>query len=301
MSNQDKKDYRKFPPKQIIRDGIVIDFKKSNEDFSSNLYIQTEKGYQELYPSVYSIELAGEGYTKIYNFFPEIYLENLGLINYDQFNLYNYITTLRNRGYYLSITGSRKNSDQKGLAQMVGMRPETLRKNLDHLQDCLLIHRVLRLDLQGMPNELVVHTPFTDKQLKADNNRRLKLIVDRISQSHTEKQREKAIERGEGRGGGFGYLKRKETNERFQMDYGFIKRAFESHSRSFADFAIDYFKKELRTLKTDKSAFEKYFRLALRRKLDYWGILTNEQREICYIAANKFRSIYCPTDEEIFV
>lgn len=303
MSKQEK-NFQKFPKKTItLSDGATVEFKKLDGDFPSKIFHYPQTGgYQELYPSVYSIEIPGEGFTKLYDFFVEEYFENLGLINYEQFNLYNYITTLRNRGYYLSLSGRKlekgkpSDADVKGLAQMIRSRVKALTANIDHLEDCLLLHRVRRLDLQGMPNELVIHSPFTKKQLDAGKH---KIILDRISRQHTKTQRQKAVHTGDGKTGKFGYLDRKATNERFQMNYQFIKNAFGDNAAQFADFALGFFKSHLGFLRRSKSEFDYAYRAELKKKLSFWAIAGNSAREACYIAANKFRVIYCPTFEEL--
>jgi hypothetical protein len=302
------KDFRKFPPKKVTsRDGDQIFFKKINDDFPSALYhygqdLDGNPGYREMYPSVYSIELPKKyGYTKLYDFFVEEYFENRGLITYEQYNLYNYIATLRNRGYYLSLKGSnggRTDGEIKGLAKMVRARVPDLTADIDHLEDCLLLHRVRRLDLQGMPNELVVHTPFTPDQLTAGKQ---KLIVDRISRQATKTKRQGAMVKGDSESGQkFNYLDRSRGNEHcFWLDYNYVKKAFGDKSKAFADFALAFFKKFLHWLKQDKSGFDADYRDALKHQLDRWGIKGNEQRETCYIAANKFRTIYCPLEQEL--
>lgn len=300
---KEKQNPQKFPPKQITQvGGATVEFKKVNDDFPSALYVYPESGgYQELFPSVYSIKIPGEGFTRIYDFFADEYFENRGLINYAQFCLYNYISTLRNRGYYLSIH-SRKgkndgDNDVIGLAKMVGIKPDTLTAHLDHLENCLLIHRVRRLDLHGTPNELVIHSPFTAQQL--DHEGKQKIIVNRVARNHVQNDRQKAVIKGDGKNGGFGYLNRKMTNERFQMNYKAVKTAFGEAARQFCNFALEFFKANLQMLRDSKSSFDYAYRAELNKKFTTWAIGGNTAREKCYIAANKFRVIYCPTDEEI--
>ncbi len=294
-----QKNSQKFPEKPItLQDGATVEFKKINEDFPSALvYYPQRGGYQELYPSVYSIDVPGEGFVKLWNHFATEYLEDRGLINYDQFSLRNYISSLRNRGYYITVKSRKEDGDIKGLAQFLKMRTATLTAHLDHLEDCLLIHRVRRLDLHGTPNEFVAHTEFTAKQLDAGKE---KIIVDRVARQHTKTKREKAVRRGGEESGKFGYLDRKATDERFQFDYRMIKSAFGDNSLAFADFALEFFKAHLGMLRNKKSEFDYAYRSELNRRMSAWGIGGNSAREQCYIAANKFRVIYCPTDEELF-
>lgn len=293
--------FQKFPQKTItLNDGATVEFKKLYDDQPSGLvHYPQSGGYQELYPSVYSNEIEGEGFVKIYNFVPTEYVERRAFINYDQYSLHNYAGINSNRGYYLSLKGSKKDGDVKGLAKMVGVKVETLTEHIDRLQDCFLLHRVRRLDLNGCPNELVYHSGFTAKQLDANNQKINNVIVDRIARSATKSSRQKGVVKSNGKNGGFGYLNRKATDERFQFDYNVIKKAFGDNSRSFADFALEFFKTHKHLLERHKSDFEKGYRIELNRKMSDWGIGGNSAREFCYVAANKFRTIYCPTFEEL--
>ena len=296
-----KETRQKFPPKPITRiGGATVEFKKINEDFPSAIFIYPKGGgYQELYPSVYSSKIPNEGFTPHYDFFVDEYFENRGLISWKQYNLYNYLATLRNRGYYLSIHNRKRgDAEVKGLAQMIGTRVATVNADLDHLEDCLLIHRVRRLDLHGAPNEIVIHSPFTAAQLDREDgqkNTKQKIIIDRFARSYAKTNREQAVIRGEG----FGYLNRKMTSERFQFNYKAVKTAFGDAAHQFTDWALVFFKKNLQMLRDSKTSFDYAYRAELNKKFTTWAIGGNAAREACYIAANKFRVIYCPTDEEL--
>ena len=295
--------FQKNPAKSVTtQDGATVKLKRLNPDLPSGIvHFPLKGGYQELYPSVYSIEIPNEGFIKIWDFFTSEYLDKRTLINYDQWCLYNFIGTLRNRGYYVTLQGKKGDDNEiKGLAKIIGTRTKTLIENLDHLENCLLMHRVRRLDLNGTPNEFILHTPFTAKQLDAENGKLHKKIVERVALNHVKKQRSLAVKTGEGKKGGFGYLDRKATNERFQFDYRFIKSSFGSSSRLFTDFALVFFKANLKLLRNNKSNFDYVYRAELSRRMSDWGIGGNSAQHQCYIAANKFRVIYCPTDEELY-
>ena len=299
--SKEEKNFQKFPQKsRTLEDGATVEFKKLYDDQTSGLVHYPQRGgFQELYPSVYSNEIEGEGFVKIYNFVPTEYIEERAFINYAQYSLHNYILINSNRGYYLSLKGSKKDGDVKGLAKVLQTRVATLTADIDRLQNCFLLHRVRRLDLNGCPNELVYHSGFTAKKLDASNQKIHKIIVERIARDHAKSSRQNGVVKSNGKRGGFGYLNRKATNERFQFDYNVIKKAFGDNSRHFADFALEFFKLNKGLLERNKSEFEKGYRLELNRRMSDWGIGSNSAREACYIAANKFRTIYCPTFEEL--
>jgi hypothetical protein len=302
------RDYRKYPPKTEHFGGADVEFKKLNDHLSGNsVYWSQQQGtFQELYPSIYSIKLKGYSYIKLYDFFPEYYYERLRLITHRQMHLYIDLCHLSNRGYYLSQTGSRKKGDSKdgdrrqvgGLSAYTGIRRPELAADLDHLEDCLLIHRVRRVDLRGMPSEIVVHTPFTPPELETG---KYKLITGRVASQATKTRRAKAMvdvvsESGEK----FRYLHRQTAlKDGFWFDYRFIKKSFGDHAQRFADFALTWFKKNLWALQQQKANFEKDFRDALSLEMNLMGIQSDQRRQMCYIAANKFRTIYCPLEAEI--
>ena len=301
-----------YPPKTIVFHGTPVEFKRVNPDFPSALYYYHEPtGYQPLYPSVYSIDLwnAG-GFVKSWDFFAEEYLENRQLITYRQYSLYNYIVQLRNRGYYLSIKGSRiaekrdddgnlirEGKEVKGLSAVTGIRRPELIADLDRLEDVLLLHRVRRLDLQGIPTELVVHSPRTARELDKDGWH--DFIAKRIAADATRGRRRSAMISGEKNGQPFSYLDRRSRSAGFQFDYRAVRDAFGDRCHQFANFALTYFKKNYHFLTENKAGFESDYREKLALELNLWNIAGNERRKNCYAAAHAFRTIYCPPIEEI--
>lgn len=305
----------KFPPKQIIRDGQILDFNRDDPELHSGIYQYSDGEYGKpnqrlaVYPSVYSIEIPGHGYTKTYDYFSDLYLENMGFINWQQYNLYNYIATLRNRGYRLSIHGARRKrkpgdpppepdaAQHKGLAAFSGVSPKTLITDLDHLEDCLLMHRVRRLDLQGIPSDLVIHSPFTPTKFEEMR----KVIVKRISTKYTRTRRLKMMMPTaatnileDDRADQKFYFNRKAGEPRFQLSAA-VREAYGPKFGHFVNFALEFFNKYLWEFRNQQPQFEKGYRDALKIKLTYWGIADRHDREKCYQAAAIFRNVYCPT------
>jgi hypothetical protein len=293
--------FQKFPPKRARG----VQFERLYHRSGGLVIKDSESGkYCAKFPSVYSTELPNQyAYAKLWDHFSECYFEGQDgrsgfepLISWRQYSLYNYLTSLSNRGYYVSIKG-RKNDDGQviGLAALTGIRRPWLIDDLDHLEDCLLIHRVRRLDLHGQPNEIVIHTPFTPQQLR---DGKYDLIRDRIARRATKQRREQAKVRGEKDGQPFAYVTRN-TAPGFWFDYNYFRSTFGEQSQRFADFALRFFRKNFHYLKTDKSAFEADYRDDLGLELNVMEIRDAERREKCFKAAGVFRKIYCPTLEEI--
>ena len=63
---------------------------------------------------------------------------------------------------------------------------------------------------------------------------------------------------------------------------------------------MEFFKKNWHHLYGDnKSAFEHDYRHELEQAMNGWGIHDDAQRSRCYAQAHKFRTVYCPTDQEL--
>jgi hypothetical protein len=296
-----EKTFRSNPPKRVIIDGVTVDFKKTYSDRPSGLYHpRTDGKYQALYPSIYSLELPSKyAYTKIYNFYAEEYLENRRLLTGNVWGFYLYLTSLRNRGYYLSIKGNGKTGEEevRGLAQVYGISRRTAIDHLDHLEDCMLIHRVRRLDLQGMPNEIVIHLPKTPEELDRDGYH--DWIVKRIKENATKSRRDGARVSGTSESGqNFNYVDRTVDGQSF--DYGMIRRAFGQQALRFADWALMWFEKNWHFLRAEKRSFDHDVRKDLELELNGWGIYDRQRRHECFTAFGVFRKVYCPLDTELF-
>jgi hypothetical protein len=288
------------PLKQNRRGDVTIDFNPIDSHFpSGNYYYDKENRYQALYPSVYSIKLQGHGYFPFWDFFADQYFEDLELLNSEQMWLYTYLASLRNRGIRLSINGSKsKDSERRGLAAMLGRWRPAVIKDLDHLEDCMLIHRVRRLDLHGTPNDIIVHTPFTPPELHDSGWH--KVIKDRIANETTRRARERHMVTGvDDEGNKFAYLNRTGGDGRFHYDARQVDEAFGQNAKRFCDFALTFFRKHFWVLFEDKPAFDEDYRRELRLELNLYGVNQNSDRERCYVVANKFRTIYCPSLQEL--
>jgi hypothetical protein len=300
---------RKFPPKQIEIRGKAVTFSRIETNFErSGIYVQHpyESGVSfRKYPSIYSVKLSG-GFIYLWDVLAEEYYENLQLINYRQLALYNYLGSLRNRGYRVSLKGNGKKGDEeiKGLAQLTDTWWPTLVKDLDRLEDVMLIHRIRRPDFRGMPSEIVIHSPLDPQDLRDPQTKQLRewaqILQQRVKEEPTRQRRQGTMRSGttdDGRN--FVFQDRKQEDERFVFDFRQIVKAFGDFAERFALFAMEYFSKNWHLLTANKSGFEHDYRKSLELEMNVWGIHDNSRRESCYIAANKFRTIYCPMEEEL--
>jgi hypothetical protein len=336
---------RPFPSKRLEFHGKLVQFKKIDTDFNrSGIFVthpyETDGAGKPLsfrkYPSIYSTKLSS-GFVYLWDVLREEYVENLGLINYEQFSLYNYIASLRNSGWHVSVKGHKRRKldadgkrtaeieEVKGLAQITGRWWPKVAKDLDHLEDCLLIHRVRRPDLPGCPNEIIIHTPFAEQELvRIDRTgQRIEgidpmtgewiegmwtpLLRQRVEQKATA-TRLAAIERhtikkklvdGKHKNVHVKWHDHRAEAERFIFDFRPVSAAFGDNVDLFAYWAMQFFKKNWQYLYSDKSAFEHDYRHELGLGMSRWGIHDDAQRSRCYVQANKFRTIYCPTEEEL--
>lgn len=307
---------RRFPPGQKVINGALIDFEPIEDGFPSGLYYyDDENRYCSLYPSIYSIKIDGHGYFPMWDFFLHEYRDNLGLISIHQWNVWAGIASLRNRGYRIKLTSDRRkkvdDGDQevRALDHYLERDYRLLRDDLDCLEDALLIHRVRRADYRGTPDDIIVHSPFTPKQLY--DGGWAETIKKRVDGQVTKANRE--ITRISGRtkeinrngqptvpGKNYAYNPRTlDRSHRFTYDRRQISDAFGESTVRFARFALTYFSKNVWTLFRDKQAFDRDYRDMLATELNLYDIRKNSQREKCYIAANKFRMIYCPSMDEL--
>jgi hypothetical protein len=323
----------RFPEKEIPfkhgrrddRDGERVVFRRLRSqlgqfDDQSGIYVynkfrepgtpasqQNPLSFQK-YPSVYSVQLSG-GYTFDWDVLADEYFENRGWINYEQLSLYGYVKSLRNRGYHVSVrprpgrkvlgldgepTGER--DEVRGLAQITGRSCRYIERDLDVLEDCLLIHRVRRPDFSGAPNEFVVHSPFTVKDLQTEIG---SVIEQRVAEGATRSRREGIAKRGVGKDGRpFVYHNRRADSPTFVYDARETVKAFGDKTEAFIYWAMSYFQNEWDWLWKRKGEWQKQFREVLFAELNRWGINGDEARHACYREANKFRTIYCPLLEE---
>lgn len=297
----DKSDPRKFPPKERTFNGAAVRFNKIDGEFErSGIYGFGPDGMRfDKYPSIYSVKMPG-GYVPLWDITADEYFENRSWLNYRQFSLYHYIASLRNRGYHLSIEGNGKSGDAeiRGLAQIVGTWRPTLVADLDRLEDCLLIHRVRRPDFHGTPSELVVHSPFTLVELRGGY---ADVIIERVNGRATWTRRQRMMRRGTTAAGvAYCFQNRASEAEQFVFNFNQIREAFGDSVDRFIYFAMAFFQKNHHFLYTNKGGFQADYRSGLFKELDGWNIVhDNAARELCYKAANKFRTIYCPTEAEL--
>lgn len=325
----------KFPTKEIKFHGKPVTFKKIDNVFDrsgiflSHPWKKVEKTDKPLafqkYPSIYSTKLSG-GFVYLWDVLREEYVENLGLINYDQFSLYNYMASLRNSGWHVSIKGrpgklkkgadgklmDEREADVKGLAQIAGRRWTSVLHDLDVLEDALLIHRIRRPDFHGCPSEIVIHTPFAAQELvqvDRETGERTELesahvLRQRIEDKITANRRLKIVKHGIKKESAkkfthFSWHDRRQEDDRFVFDFRKVVAAFGDKVDQFAWWAMEFFQEHWNLLYSDRAAFQEDYRRELHDELTRWKILDNSDREECYKQANKFRTIYCPTEQEI--
>lgn len=299
-----KKHPRRPLPEPVTRSGVDIGFKPLGGPSKSGLYYhdKDENRFYPLYPSIYSTD-AGN-YFPLYDHFTREYIIARPLITRDQFAVYTFLASIRNQGFRVSIMGSRSKSgdddEPTGLAALLGMGRPQLIQALDHLEDCLLIHRVRRLDIHGTPNDILIHTPFTRQQLYG-GQRFIDIIEDRIARKVTATARQKKMVTGvTDDGQPYSYLDRTVgTDGRFHYNASQISEAFGFYTDKFTQFALKYFRKNHHLLRGDKSGFEHDYREDLSLELNLYEIHKDAAREKCYRAAHKFRTIYCPSHEEL--
>lgn len=330
--NQKHSQSLKYPPKRVAFNGHPVDFVREYDDnagLSNGLLWypyhydppQGQRRELERYPSIYS-NGGGGVFTKNYNIIVDKYFEDLRFLSSGDMAMYNYLLNKRSRGYRVSIHGKKKKVDGKGgvtdpgtagLAVIFGQSPLTTIKQLDRLEDALLIHRITRLDWQGAPNEYVIHTPFDldrDGKFPAD---KFELIAGRIKGQASKDRRASIAKTSDARGRTHDLKKYRESPAAFifQYDHRDTEEAFGDRTVDFTEFALVFFRENLKTLNTRKGDFQKKYRDRLAIELDQWSVgsgkrygprwrlRSKDHKEICFKAANKFRTIYCPTLEEL--
>lgn len=291
--------------------GALIEFQPINDipGINNGLYYydQATNRPQPLHPSIYSLKLEGHGFLPLWNFFLEEYYENRSFINHRQAWAYIGIAGLRNRGLRIVLTPDRKKKkvttddgdlQVHALDKYLGIDYRQLTKDIDRLEDCLLLHRIRRLDAHGTPNDFIIHTPFTPGQLAT---KWAKIIEQRIADEVTTTRRHKRMQWGMTKGGRqFTYLDRKADPEhRFSFDHLQIIKAFGQNTFRFAEFALKFFRSNFHYLTTDPQAFDRDYRDGLKLEMNLYDIHDNGRRELCYRAAHKFRQVFCPSHEEL--
>ena len=252
------------------------------------------------FASVYSLKVDGTGFFPVWDFFCDQYVEKLEIITPRQFMIYVYVGQLRNRGYRLSLKGSPDNSDTRGLATILGMHLNTLIADLDHLEDALLLHRIIRPDLKGRPNDIVVHTPFQEFELNGQGW--LDVIRDRIARKATKTRRQQSLVAAKTPAGKpYSYIDRPTSEQPFILNYKAVAKAFGTSMPKFENFALKFFDRSFHMLDDQKKKpiFESEYRDKLYAEMGRWGITGNAAREKCYVAANHFRRAFCPSYHEL--
>jgi hypothetical protein len=131
---------------------------------------------------VYSYRGLGS-WTKDFDLFYHIFFEQWKILTPAQGFIYRHLTSLSNRGLAISI---------KEYSQQIGFRHNKFIDHLDALQDAKLLYRVCRVDTQGKPNDLVLHTPPTlEKWLSTekDNLSYGEVIIKRVTEHRTREER----------------------------------------------------------------------------------------------------------------
>lgn len=314
--NLDYPEKLSYPPKRVKFGSSLVDFQKSYDDngdrssailYYPRYYAGPNIKYIDRFPSVYS-HAGGGHFTKSHNVLWDQYFENLQLIDQDQFFLWGWIYNANNRGYRVSLHGKPLKKDEetgktvdpgtRGIAKILRWHPAKVIANREHLVDCLLLHCITRIDLPGAPLEYVIHTPFTVKELTPA---RVSMLRGRIADKTTKHQRIK-VNPGPGRN-------HAATSKCFQYDHRLTQRAFGDRTEHFTDFALNFFRKHLTMLKTERGKFQAEYRSDLEREMDTWmnrdrryykwNIRDKKHKTACMIAANKFRLIYCPLEQEL--
>lgn len=313
--------YPKYPPKRVTFRQASVDFDPTyddNGDATNSLifYLPTapgEKvGYVERFPSVYNHAQAD--FSKNFNMVVQEYFLNRRLVSYAEMNLYNFLMNCAGCGYRISIHGKPRRVDSDGqiidpgtagLAAVIGCDPKKIVAMIDKLEDLLLLHRVTRMDLRAAPNDLIMHTPFKSAAL---DQACVSMLVRRV-RDHVTLNKKIAARGVDKNGGSLGRFHGK-ANSFFQFDLREIsagrkiagqkrQEAFGSHARDFTEWSLIFFKKNLPLLRNYKGDFQKKYRDDLAQMWEQWQIHGKRRREECFIAANKFRTIYCPTMEEL--
>lgn len=339
--NQNHSQQLKYPAKRVAFNGQPVDFVPEyddNGDRSNGLlwypyrYDPPEGQRRELerYPSIYS-NGGGGLFTKAHNVVVNDYFENNRFVSGQEAWLYIYLMNMRSRGYRVSIHGKKQRFDKQGrevdpgtagLAAIHRQSARTMMGQLDRLENALLMHRITRLDWKGAPNEYVIHTPFdviSDPDAPRDKPRSIfppdkAALIERRIKDNVSKQRRLAASKNDtGRGRSHDIKQYKESPAAFifQYDHRDTEEAFGDRTVDFTEFALIFFRENLKTLNTRKGDFQKKYRDRLAIEMDQWSVESDKRygprwrlrnkdhKEICFKAANKFRTIYCPTLEEL--
>lgn len=274
--------------------------KKAKPHFRTNpkSFFYDRQIYFPRFPTIYQLDFPKEyKYTKLYDVLFEFYFEMFRerdeqpIIGREEIFLYSYLQSLANRG---------KGFNQKTLAKFIQIDPHNLVKRLDRLEDALLIHRVQRLDLHGLPNDLIVHSipKFHLKDKKFSWNKPLlDKIQKRVKTEETRLTRkESGILKDDGETERL-FIPR--TKQKFAFDY---KKVFletfeddEAASQNFAESILISFCHDKDLIMQDAKSYDKILR---QRVFESFADSALQPTEKHYHAALTLRRIYAPVLSE---